>query len=296
MGNDRTDKALRSRVFVATFAAGAADAARRYGYGLELNDLCISSSLDGGKIAGTISNIERELGEVYGSRGGRAGGNALMHGPFTELTPSSIDPLALELMWTRCMDAVAVCRHFDIKRMVLHSGWIPLLYRRDWHIRKSVEFWQRLSDALPEGMKIYVENVFEDEPSLMKEINEEVCRDNIGICLDVGHANCMTRPGLSVTDWIRGLGPSIDHLHLHNNDGREDLHDDIYRGSLDMEAVLGAIRDFCRPEVTLTIESSRAEPSAGRLDEYISGSAGPGGAAELGGAAERVASRGGRRV
>ena len=39
-------KDFRDRIFFATFSDGATKTANKYGFSLEINDLCISSNLD----------------------------------------------------------------------------------------------------------------------------------------------------------------------------------------------------------------------------------------------------------
>ena len=245
-------------MFLATFSKDACKVAGELGIGLEINDLCISGNLDEDKREWVIQRIEREIEE------GRSNNN-IMHGPFTELTPAAIDHKAIELMDERYDATIEICKHFGINDLVLHDGYIPLMYHKSWHIKKSIEFWRRLSDRLPDDMTVYVENVFDDEPETLMEIIESVSRDNIKICLDIGHANCMTIEEYPVTEWIRIMAPYLGHFHLHNNDGTGDQHCDVFDGLLNINSVIGMIEDCCDPEVTFTIESRDARPSA----EYL---------------------------
>ena len=72
-----------------------------------------------------------------------------------------------------------------------------------------------------------------------------------------------------VEEWIRQLGPWIGHFHLHNNDGKHDLHSPLLEGTLDMPQVLQQIDDCCPEDVTLTVESRDCHDSIAWLLEQM---------------------------
>ena len=199
---------MKEQIYVATFSENAIDVIREYGFNIELNDLCISENLDPEKVRSTMAEMEREITESGAEK-------AIIHGPFTEIIPASIDHRAVELGLNRLNEDHAV-----------------------------------------------VENVFEDEPLMMKELVEELDDPRIQICLDVGHANAVTCEDYDIHDWVRILGPLIGHFHLHNNDGKDDLHGPLESGTMDMAKILASIRNHCRPDVTMTIESRTCASSA----------------------------------
>ena len=100
--------------------------------------------------------------------------------------------------------------------------------------------------------------------SMMKQIDDP----RIGICLDVGHANAMTSDDIPVEEWIRVLAPYIGHVHLHNNDGKNDLHQAFGLGVMDMDSIFAAIEAHCSPETTFTIEAHDCESCASWLKEH----------------------------
>ena len=253
---------MREQIYIATFSENAIDVIRNNGFNIELNDLCISENLDPEKVRETMSEMKQEIADAGAER-------AIIHGPFTEIIPASIDHRAVDLGLTRLNEAHAVAEKLRIKKMVVHSGHMPLLYFKEWHKEKSLYFWQEFMKDKPEDFVIYIENVFEDEPLMMKEIIEELNDSRIQICLDVGHANAVTCEDFDIHDWIRILGPMIGHFHLHNNDGKEDLHGPLDRGTMDMIAVLDSIKTYCRPDVTMTIESRTCASSAAWIIQHF---------------------------
>ncbi|MBO4236143.1 MAG: TIM barrel protein [Firmicutes bacterium] len=252
---------MNDRIFIATFSKGAIGVAKEFGLGLEINDLCISSNLNPENREWVIARIKKEIAAVYGeewfTEDKSVRRKVFFHGPFTELTPAAIDNRAIALIEERYRETLDIADEFGIKDIVLHDGYIPLMYQKSWHIKKSVDFWNQFLDSVSESYTFYIENVFDDEPYMLTEIVDEVCRKNFKICLDVGHANCMTK-GIAVEDWMSTMGNRIGHLHLHNNDGSGDQHNAFSEGSLDMASLLKVCVPNCCKNATLTIESRDA--------------------------------------
>ena len=270
------DKDKLSNIYIATFSSKAEEAALKYGFGLELNDLCISMNLEPDRRASIIDRMKSEL-----KRAGAEGRKTIMHGPFTELTPAAIDSRAIQLMADRYRSTISICQEMGIKDIVVHDGFIPLIYQKPWHLKKSLKFWKSFEEEIPDGFTFYIENVFDDEPDLLSEIIDGVGSSKYKICLDIGHANAMAGEGPGkefkedstpiILDWIERMGERIGHLHLHGNDGSGDFHGDINGGSFRIDEILEGVERFCPPDVTMTIESRNAEPSASYLFQNYGG-------------------------
>lgn len=267
----------KDKIYIATFSEGAEEAAERYGFGLELDHLCISENLN-------EENREKITEEMTKAAAGRS---AIVHGPFTELIPCAIDERARNLAMERHMESIEICRELGGKKLILHSGWIPSMYFPSWQVERSVEYWKKLvakAFAAPENatktcaapknaakacaapgedFTICVENVFEPEPDTLIEIIDGVGDPRLKICLDVGHANAVKTTG-TVEEWIEKMGERIGHFHLHNNDGGSDSHGELTDGALDMERILRLAEKRC-PDVTYTIESRKCGKSAAWL-------------------------------
>ena len=248
---------MERKIFLATFSDDALKVIKKYDIGIEFNQFCISQTLDEDKIDRTIAAMQKEMKEcgISDERG------AIVHGPFTELCPQSIDPLFVDLAMKRFEQAYEGCRRLGLKRLVVHSGFIPLIYFPVWHVKQSVKFWSRFMEDKPEDFTIYIENVLDSEPESLTEIVSQIDDPRVKLCLDVGHANVVTEPEYSVTDWIRIMGPRLGYFHLHNNDGSSDQHRPLTSGSLNMKEILAAIDDYCDPSATLTIESRECDES-----------------------------------
>ncbi|MBR5316124.1 MAG: sugar phosphate isomerase/epimerase [Firmicutes bacterium] len=243
---------MKDKIYLATFSENAVEVAKKYGVKLEINDICISDMLDPEKRENLLATIRKEL-EDCGSE------EAIIHGPFTEIIPSAIDHRAVDFGLSRLEEAYEVAEALGIKRMVVHTGYIPQMYYKNWHLEHSIAFWSRFMEDKPADFQIFIENVFDDEPAMQKDLIDGLNDPRIRACLDVGHAHVMTMAEYDVYQWIEILGHRIGHFHLHNNDSSFDTHQDLTDGTLDMVKVLECIKTYCTEDVTLTIESRKCD-------------------------------------
>ena len=245
---------IKDRLYIATFSEDAIGQARKYGVGLEINHTCISEELDPERRKDLLSQIRKDAVEAAVTDTS----SLLLHGPFTEIHPAGIDYRAREFAMERLEQAYEVVSELGIKKMIVHTGWLPFIYFKEWQAEKSAIFWEKFMAGKPADFTVCVENVLEDEPFMLLDMMKRIEDPRIKLCIDVGHANAMTQDGVSVEKWIETLAPYIGHFHLHNNDGTGDSHGAFDKGSMDMEWILKLIDDFCNPDVTLTIEARDA--------------------------------------
>lgn len=243
----------RERLYLSSVARDAARLVRRFGIGLELAHFCTASNMDEG-FPQTDAAARADM---------QSAARFVFHAPFNELYPAAIDPRARALALTRLMEAARLAHGYGILKMVVHSGYVPLVYHKVWHEARSVEFWRELLASIPGEMTLCVENVMEDEPAMVAAIAKAVDDPRLRLCLDVGHANVCAR-GVPVEDWVEAFAPHLAHMHIHNNDGARDGHCGLFEGTLDVVALMRRANRLS-PNVTFTIESIEAEGSLVRL-------------------------------
>ena len=113
-------------------------------------------------------------------------GKLLVSRPFAELCPASIDPKVRAVTALRYRQAVEMATSLGISRLVIHSGFIPLVYFPEWFVEQSVVFWREFLREIPAGITIALENVMEPGPEMLVEIVRQVEDPRLGLCLDVG--------------------------------------------------------------------------------------------------------------
>ena len=238
------DRNIKDRLYIATVCAEHEEIITKYGIGVELDQFCDPRAIDGETAEQTRVEIKRLLEKTD---------KCVLHAPFSELFPAAIDPKARALAMERLRQAYELALKYGAPKMVVHSGWVPLVFFKEWHEDRSVEFWEEMMADRDNGLVITVENVMDDEPYMMAKMMERIENPNIRLCLDVGHAACVSQ--VDVLEWLQVLAPYLGHVHIHNNDGTHDWHKPVFDGKVDMEEFLDKVIELCAPDTTITIES-----------------------------------------
>ena len=245
---------LHDRLYLATIAADADETASRFGLGLEIDEFCTAANFD--------ADFDRWDGVARAHLA--HSDRFVFHAPFAELCPCAIDPMVRDVTMRRFRQTAALSRAYGIRRIVVHSGFIPHVYYPVWFVKQSARFFRALLDAEPE-VAICVENVLDDDPAPLMDLADAVDDPRLGLCLDVGHANAVSK--IPVRQWLKRLAPRLMHLHLHDNDGAADLHQIPGDGSLGFPGLMDEI-EAAAPKATLTFECMDGAGCARRLAEY----------------------------
>ena len=224
--------------------------AKEYGLGIELAEFCLSDRLDGDAFTETDALIRDKLALVP---------DCILHGPYNELSPASIDPRALQLTEYRYGQALRDARNYGAKKIVLHSGFNPMSYYPEWYRDRAVAFWRAFLQNHPGDEMFCLENVMENEPQILCDVLDAVDSPRLRLTFDVGHAH--SRSDISVFDWLDCWGGRISHFHIHNNFGKIDTHNPLDEGTIDMPRFLARALELC-PGATFTVETMEAAPAA----------------------------------
>ena len=154
----------------------------------------------------------------------------------------------LRSRWQEALDehlnALEAAEIIGAKTFTVHLGWLEKRYATDQYIEqcfdlsvKAIRQMQRRSGDIT----ICVENEPPDNPAKVKlgtrfdYLEETLHRTggNTGFVFDIGHANLFGDP----LDLLFRLRPERVCLsHLHDNDGKRDLHLPVGKGTLDWSA------------------------------------------------------------
>ena len=239
---------IREKLYVATIAEDAKTMAAKYGLGIEVNEFC------------TAVNMEADFArwDKIAKDNMSVADRFIFHAPFNEIHPSAIDPLAREFAMKRLNQAYRLAASYGIKKMVVHSGFLPDVYFPVWFVDRSVEFWREFMADKPQDFQLVIENQLEPHADLLPELCQKIDHPQVGLCLDTGHA--LYRSGEDIYHWAECFAPYCKHIHLHNNDKIWDWHWCLDKGSIDMEKFLPHILQTM-PQATITLEHLKAEDS-----------------------------------
>ena len=167
-----------------------------------------------------------------------------LHGPFMDLSPGAVDPEVRAVTINRFNQVFEIAENLQPKVIVLHSGYEKWKYamRVDLWLKNSLRSWEYfVKRAADMGIRIAIENIFEDEPMNLRLLMEEMGSEHFGLCFDTGHFNLFSR--IPLDEWLDLTSRYIIELHLHDNSRTFDDHKAIGDGTFDFETLFSAVKD-----------------------------------------------------
>lgn len=164
--------------------------------------------------------------------------------------------------------ALEAAEQVPFSHLILHLGergdtWSP---RTLEHAMTAVEHLRAF--ARPLGVQILLENLEKNEvaePQNLMEILSVGHFDDIGICLDVGHAHL----GDGILPAIDTMGPRIRSVHVHDNLGDKDAHLWPGDGSIAWPETMQALGALAKPPATvLEIHPTLENPEGTLSDRF----------------------------
>lgn len=163
------------------------------------------------------------------------------HGPFWDLIPATIDKDMRKFVFAKIKKSINTAYELGIHNIVFHSGWFPKCYSRKTWIDNTCSFWNEILGEISSSMNVFIENVYDEIPDYMAELLIKINKPNIGICLDIGHANANTK--IDLREWIDTLNKNIGHVHIHNNYGENDEHNGLTKGNIDIPETIQYLKE-----------------------------------------------------
>jgi len=180
-----------------------------------------------------------------------------MHGEFYDKAYESGDPWIIEVVKKRFIQSIQAASLHSINHLIFHSAYrsyygVNGSGSQKWYIKASIDFWQDFKHNIPDGMMVLLENTEDDNPEVFGEIIDGIDSSNICCCLDVAHAHVYSTAKLD--EWVRVLGKKIKHVHLSDNDGKNDIHLPLGKGNLPLESTIHDIMLHVGNQVPFTLE------------------------------------------
>ena len=155
-----------------------------------------------------------------------------LHGAFLDITVHSEDRRIAEASKLRIRQSMDIAKDLGVRGVVFHTGRLAGFrvpyYIRHW-IASNEVFFHEILQEYPE-QQIFMENMFDEAPDILAELAERMQdAPRFGVCLDYAHA---ALTDCSCEEWVKTLAPYIRHIHINDNDLRDDLHQQIGQGSI----------------------------------------------------------------
>ena len=108
--------------------------------------------------------------------------------------------------------------------------------------------------------------MFDDTPVMLKKLSENLSdKNNFGVCLDYAHANVF---GVDADDFAKELSPFIKHIHINDNDLKDDLHLAVGDGKIDWNIFKKHFEEDFKDAKSILIETSDID-SQRKSAEYL---------------------------
>lgn len=177
-----------------------------------------------------------------------------------------------DYLWNQAAPkSMEICAFFGCRYIVVHG--FKLAYylgseEQEWE--QTERFLASLAPMAKEmGITMCIENLYENIGGHIAEgpgcdvrkaveridrMNDRYHAEVLGFCFDTGHANLV---GIDFESFITALGHRLKVLHIHDNDGRSDLHQIPFtftrtrenKPSTDWEGFVRGLRNICFDKV-----------------------------------------------
>ena len=196
-----------------------------------------------------------------------------LHAPFMDLNPGAVEPMVRAATQMRFKQLLGLAAVLKPRVVVFHGAYDRWRYagRRDVWLENSMDTWPRVMDVAQQidGMRVAVENVFDEDPEALRMLIERVNHPSFGFCFDTGHFNLFSR--VPMEEWFASLAKHIVEVHLHDNKGEEDSHWGMGRGTVEFQRFFGLLRQHQASPV-LTVEAhdpGDIEGSLAQVREFL---------------------------
>ena len=154
--------------------------------------------------------------------------------------------------------AFAAAALLGAKKATIHTEWMPPgVQERPVMVAKTIESIKKLHKSAAEhGLELLIEN-FGHSSFSIRDFKLLFSELGINMTFDVGHA--AKHDGEGVDSYLREFKKRVKHVHLHDNNKKEDQHLPLGAGRIDMQHVVKELKSFYDGTVTLEVHSEDRE-------------------------------------
>lgn len=223
---------------------------KEYNTNFEYNDFFLPFVLDD-------EEKKKEIIEFYKSLD-RDRSEDTMHGAFLDVTLHSVDDRIREVSELRVRQSMEIAKELGIRGVVFHTNMIAN-FKDAAYMKRCVDtnaaFYKKLLKEYP-GIYVFVENMFDFDPDMLLALANEMKEETyFGICLDYAHA---TISKVEAKEWFEVLKPFIKHMHINDNDLKNDLHMALGKGKIDYKELEDLIKTS-KINPSILVEVSKLE-------------------------------------
>lgn len=173
-----------------------------------------------------------------------------LHTPLSDINIASVNERMWEESIRQTKESIENTYEFIEDICVVHPGFFSPLSEQmpEKAVQKAVAGLTTLCEfAADRGLRIAVENLTSANmlmgryPDELIQLVRGVNRDDLGVCIDVAHANTTKKLDEFLGITAKAEDVEIIHMHASDNFGADDLHLPLGEGNLDLKKVLDGI-------------------------------------------------------
>ena len=187
-----------------------------------------------------------------------------VHAPFYDINPASLVKEIRDVYKKRIKKCIDFSRKVEAELVVLHPGHYPNFGKKIKEKAKII-FLRNLSELKRYAEKNNILLTLENESKApahksicyppLSEFPEVINSLDLKVTFDIGHAFISTKGNVyQIIKTIKALGNSILNVHLHDNDGKEDLHLIPGDGRISLKRILTKLNLYANRKVQYIIE------------------------------------------
>ena len=180
--------------------------------------------------------------------------NDTLHGVFFDIILDSKDKKIRNISIDRIRKSLDIASKLNCRGVIFHTNYNTWLkddnYKNNWLELNSKIYLELIEEY--KDLEIYIENMFDLDPYLLRDLMIKCNHKRIGVCLDIAHASISNT---QIDIWFKELNPFIKHIHINDNDLNIDLHEELGKGKIDYKSVYQYI-NILPASTTILIEIS----------------------------------------
>jgi len=180
------------------------------------------------------------------------------HAPFLDLNPGAVDNYIREATIRRYKEMKPIEEILNPEVIVFHSGFHPrkILPIYDRWFTNCVDTFKQVAELF-QNTKLAIENVFDETPEHLIKLVSAIDRENVGVCLDIGHWKIFST--LPLSKWIESFQNKLFEFHIHDNDGKDDIHIAAGEGVIDFSDLIKFLNNQKEISQIITLEAKSEE-------------------------------------
>jgi sugar phosphate isomerase/epimerase len=197
-----------------------------------------------------------------------------VHAPFADINIASPSKPMLNATLKRLKQSMAYASDLDAKLWVFHPGnktGISMFYPgEDW--KQNIKSIRLLHETAEEyGLNTAIENLPEKYGFIMRnpadftKFYRETGLNDVGIVLDVGHANLEGE----IENFLKKLPDKIVHIHVSDNTGENDQHLGIGYGKINWQRFAETLREIAYDKTVMVESAEHVAESLKKLRQLL---------------------------